>query len=366
MLAATALHEAFHVFEAASQRSGRKFGQGENSMLVSSYPVFDVENERAFALEGKVLAAAMREESVGRKRRLAQEFVAVRQARHRALRDEFSTFEQMSELNEGLAEYALVRALQSVAREGPLDWRAGAARALTSRVALLDDVTGSENLSLRFRFYQTGPAEALLMDALAAPGWKARLLAGNATLQDALAEASGLEDLAIAAHRRAELRARSSDLRTLAARRVALLEKARRAKVVSLLSQPGLRLVLSADSLPNRQFNPCGYDPQNLLQVTPTVRIQMRWWKPCGGGPTNAEFNVPSVYDETAGTVSAIIGSGAEVKLTSNGQPLVVRDGETLHDLRSFRLDAPRASVQAVRADITRQGSTLVVRAKTQ
>src|SRR5688572_12361058 len=52
-------HEAFHVFEAASRRSGRKFGAGENAMLVSSYPVFDADNETLFTLEGGILAVAM-------------------------------------------------------------------------------------------------------------------------------------------------------------------------------------------------------------------------------------------------------------------------------------------------------------------
>jgi len=53
-------HEAFHVFAAASKKEGRRFGQGENSFLVTSYPVFDPQNEAGMALEGRILEATER------------------------------------------------------------------------------------------------------------------------------------------------------------------------------------------------------------------------------------------------------------------------------------------------------------------
>jgi hypothetical protein len=363
-LVATGLHEAFHVFQDASRHAGARFGRGENAMLVSTYPVFDVDNETAFALEGKLLAAALATPSLARKRELARQFVAVRRERHRGLPSEFAEFDQASELNEGLAEYALVRGLQLEASEGPVGWRTGAERALASRPKLLSELTGTENLSLRFRYYQTGPAVGLLLDALAGPSWKSRMLSRNATLQDMLAWASGVDAAALAARESAHAAFGAPALRTSAARQIERLKISRRARVDSLLAMPGLRLVLSADSLPGRDFNSCGYDPQNLLQVTPAVQLQMRWWKPCAAGPTSAEFNVPSVHDESAGTVSAVIGDAGEVMLTSNGQPLSLRDGETLHDVRAFKLEAPRASVQAVRADVVRSGATLMIRPK--
>lgn len=355
VLAATAVHEAFHVFENASRREGRKFGRGENSMLVSTYPVFDVEDETAFALEGRILAEALSTTTTSGKRELARAFTAVRRDRHRKLPQEFATFDAMSELHEGLAEYVLVRTLMIESKEGPTEWRVAAARALASRRRLLSELTHSENLSLRFRYYQTGPALALLLDALRPNRWKQELLAGDATLQDMLARASGADDDLIAANTAFN----ATSLRAETELQIRKLKARRRATADSLLALPGLMLILSADSLPGRAFNPCGYDPQNLLQVAEKVQIQMRWWKPCAGGPTHAEFNVPSVYDENLGTIAAVIGEEALVKLTSNGQPLVVRDGETLRDVRSIVLEAPRASVQAVRADISRSGSTL-------
>src|SRR5512146_2508475 len=57
-LVSLAAHEAFHVFERGSRREGKRFGGGENAFLVTSYPVFDRDNEAGFALEARVLTAA--------------------------------------------------------------------------------------------------------------------------------------------------------------------------------------------------------------------------------------------------------------------------------------------------------------------
>jgi hypothetical protein len=364
LLTATAVHEAFHVFEAASRTPGRKFGQGENAALVSTYPVFDTDNESKFAIEGKLLAAAQRAQAGSERRELGREFVAIRRDRHRRLPVEFAEFDQLSELNEGLAEYALVRTLQFIVADGPAGWRAEAQRNLDAHLQLLDHLTESDNLSLRFRFYQTGPAIGLLLDDLAGASWKSHLVDSNETLQDALAAASGIDDAEMAARGSAERRLDAAAIRASAQGQIDRLKLARRAKVDSLLSQPGLTLVLAADSLPGKDFNSCGYDPQNLLAVSPGVNIQMRWWKPCAGGPTYAEFNVPSVHDEAHGTVSAAIGDPLAVTLTSGGQTFTIKDGETLRDVKAFKLNAPRASVEAVRADLLRRGNVLEIHPK--
>jgi len=357
-------HEAFHVFETASRRSGRKFGAGENAMLVSSYPVFDADNETLFALEGRILAAAMNATSISRKRELARQFVGVRRSRHRALPSEMAAFDAASEMNEGLAEYALVRALMLLRASGdPVGREAN--RRLQERLAALENLTGATNLSLRLRFYQTGPAIALLLDELAGPRWKLRLIAENMTLHDMLASVTGVDAIADSARVRAE---RTFDLgraRSEAQQGIARLQAQRRAQVDSILGMPGIRLVVLSDSLPTRNFNFCGFDPQNTLQVTPTVQLQTRWWRPCSGGPTYAEFNVPSVYDSDAGTLSAVIGAESDVALTSDGQVVTLRDGGRLVNLTKFKLSAPKASVDAVRADVWREGKTIFVRAKT-
>jgi len=47
---------AFHVFEAASKKAGKRFGEGR-IRSVTSYPVFDPRTKRD-GLEGRILAAA--------------------------------------------------------------------------------------------------------------------------------------------------------------------------------------------------------------------------------------------------------------------------------------------------------------------
>jgi hypothetical protein len=356
-------HEAFHVFQAASRRLGKSFGAGENSALVSSYPVFDVDNETLFALEGRILAAAMNAGSTSRKRELSRQFVGVRRARHRALPSDMASFDQASELNEGLAEYALVRALVLMrSSEGA---NSEVSRRLNERQRALENLTGNTNLSLRLRFYQTGPAIALLLDDLAGPRWKARLVADNMSLQDMLASVTGVDAVADSARARAERTFDLARARADAKQGIVRLQAQRRAQVDTVLSKPGIRLIVLSDSLPTRNFNFCGFDPQNTLQVTPTVQLQTRWWRPCSGGPTYAEFNVPSVYDSAAGTLSAVIGEESAVTLTSDGQTVTLRDGGRLSNLTKFKLTAPRATVDAVRADVWREGKTIFVRAKT-
>lgn len=358
-------HEAFHVFQGAQRKEGRRFGAGENSFYVASYPVFDATNEALFTIETLILASALETSSIGERRELARQFVATRRQRHRRLSPEYAEFDRASEMNEGLAEYILTRAVDVLATDSvvPASWRAGAARAAARRVAQLRGATADSTLSLRIRYYHTGPAIGRLLDRMA-PNWKARVVAENLALDDILAESSGLEDSQRAAFRSALARYDSTRTAQQAAERIASLQRRRMRQADSVLAAPGLLLVVRADSLPTRNFNMCGMDPQNLLQVTDRVRLQMRWWRPCSGGPTYVDVNVPSVHDAERGTISAVIGEEG-VSMTSNGSPVALPgDGQTLRNLTTFRLAAPRVSVEAVRADVERSGRTLVVWAK--
>lgn len=358
-----AFHEAFHVFQSVQRKEGRRFGAGENSFYVASYPVFDVTNEALFALETRILATAL--ETADREARevLGRQFVAVRRNRHRRLVTDFAEFDRASELNEGLAEYVLVRVLGLLAadREIPASWRSNAASQLAARTRQLANVTSDSSMSLRLRYYHTGPAIARLLDELD-PSWKGSFVAQNMWLEDALAEATGLnvaERMAFrAAHERFDTAAQVGRSRMMIAR----LQAQRRARADSVLATPGVLLVVRADSLPSKNFNMCGFDPQNLLQVTDRVRLQTRWWRPCSGGPTYVEFNVPSVHDAEHGTLSGVIGAEGEITITAAGVPVALpQDGQTLRDLSTVKLVAPRASIEAVRADISRNGRVLTV-----
>lgn len=363
---ATAFHEAFHVFERASAKSTGRFGNGENSAMIGSYPEFDVENETAFELEGRILSAALSTDSPKQRRALAREFVAVRRGRHHRLSGEFANFDQMSEMNEGLAEYALERALQFLAVEGPPEWRATAVKQAAANRQMLADLTADRRLSSRIRYYRTGSAIALLLDRLTDQSWKRHLVEENLALQDLLASVSGLDAPSERARKAARKEFGAAGLRQQAAQRIERRQASRMARVDTIMSAPGIRLVLRADSLPSRQFNSCGVDPQNILQITPALRIHSRWWRPCSGGPTYAEFNTPSIQDDSTGTIRAVIGDDSAIHMTSGGEPITLRDGDTLRNLKAFKLEAPRASVDAVRADVERRGNTLTLYPKAQ
>jgi hypothetical protein len=352
-LAGLTAHEAFHVFQSAVRRDGRRFGQGENSFLVSSYPVFDAANEAAVALEGRLLRAALESRDRTRQRELARQFVAAREARHRTLPGDYATFEQLGELNEGLAEYTLVR---TRALSGDRD--SGA-----RTTAALDSLTHDVTRSMRLRFYVTGPAQARLLDALAGTDWKVRLLRDNLTLQDALAFASGARDAETAARRAAERAFGMAALRLQADEGLARLRALRRAQVDSLVGAAGVLLTIVLDSLPPGRVGLCMIDPQNLLQADAGVLLHTRAMRACAGSALDASFTTAVVHDRPGGSIRAVIGAADAVRVTSGGKPLALNEGEQTEAV-DVRIETPTLTLRAARADLERRGRELSVRPK--
>ena len=338
-------HEAFHVFEATSKKEGKRFGQGENAFLVTSYPVFDSQNEAGVALEGRVLEAAERATTKTQKRALARQFLAVRESRHRALGAELAEFEEMAELNEGLAEYTLVRAVQLAARQRGFPDRAGAGKLQANKSVGLHRLTEDITRSIRLRYYATGPALGRLLDALEGPVWKTRLLDQNLTVQDALADASGYRSEESALRRQAESTFAIAKLRGAADSGVGRLRAARRAQVDSVLNAPGVQLVVTVEG---RYLGLCGIDPQNLLQVEPGVLLHTRWLRACAGD-FQATFNTPVVHDRTAQVLRAVVGADSTVKVTTGAQGDV-------------QIESPLVSLRAGKAEVSRDGRVLTVK----
>ena len=360
-LVATGLHEAMHVLERASIQPGRRFGRAENSYYVATYPVFDAENEAGFALEGRVLGAALDASSISRKRDLARQFVAVRRSRLRHLDPDFGEFDVASELNEGIAEYALVRALDFIVADGPPAWRARARATLGAHRSALDSLTDNGARSSRLRYYYTGPAMARLLDALVGPAWKSRLVDDNETLQDALAFASGLDDEAAVLRRRAAARFSITTLLANARREVTSLERRRKAQVDSVLARPGLHLELLGDSIPGGDFAECGFDPQNLLAVTPSEQLHTRWVHPCSNG-TDVDLTTATVHDDSSGSYRAVSGPADCATLTADDRAIPLASMRAGAILTKVKLTAPGATVSANRAELRLVGDTLWVR----
>jgi hypothetical protein len=333
-------HEAFHVFRAAAKK--------ENAFLVTSYPVFDPQNEAGMALEGRILAAAEQARTRAEQRALARQFLAVRESRQRALGADLANFEQLAELNEGLAEYTLVRSVELAARHSDFPDRAGAVRMRAGKLTGLHRLTEDVTRSIRLRYYATGPALGWLLDRLEGPAWKSRLMNQNLTVQDALADASGYRGSERALRREAESRFAMRSLRTAADSGVADLRAIRRALVDSIVNAPGVQLTVTVEG---RGIGLCGIDPQNLLQVEPGVLLHMRWLKACAGDAFQATFNTPVVQDGNAQSLRAVVGADSTVQVT------VGREGE-------LQIESPLVSLRAAKADVSRDGRVLTVKIK--
>jgi hypothetical protein len=358
-LAGVGVHEAFHVFERATARPDRRFGGGENSALVSRYPVFQLAAETAFALELRLLDDALRSTDQAECRELARQFLAVREERHRRIDDDMARFDRMAELNEGLAEYALVRTLAQLAAAGDPRTRERATLRLAERTERLRTVGGNESQSVRLRFYATGPAMALLLDRIEGPSWKARLVREDLTLQEALAGAVGYRDAERVLRTGAERRYTTEGLAGEAAARIERLRARRRAQLDSVLALPGIQLVVDASGMAQRDVGLCGFDPQNTLRLSENVELHMRYLRPCNTSETFGEFNTAVVHDEAAGTITAVLGPEDQVRVTVGGEPVLLADGERRESLRAIRIAAPNASYQAGRGTLQRRGRVL-------
>lgn len=345
-------HEAFHVWQAAARREGR-YRRGENTALMIDYPEFDAELEARFALEGRLLAAALESDDPEEVRDLVWRFVAAREARHRALGPDLAAFEENTELNEGVAQYVYLKAIERAGENGDLseDEVAGEVRSEIGRLGA--ELVADGERSLRRRFYTTGSALGRLLDATAGKGWKDDLVESGLSLHGLLARASGY-------------RAREDSLVLLAreshgggldevARTAAIERRDRRlARVEEVLSTDGLRVEIASPYL-----GLCGFDPQNLLRLADDRLLHARWIRFCLPDGS-AEFDVPVVQDREAGTAVAVLPEPDGVEMTVAGEPVEL-DSPPEGTLEDLSIDGPGLSLEAARARVSRRDGVLEV-----
>jgi len=308
-----AFHEEFHEYEQARRREGISFGRRENALDVVTYPVYDVGNEADVALEGLLLHQAVEASTAADRLARVREFVAVRRARQARLPARFSAFEDDAELNEGLAQYALVRSLQLWQDDPAFPWRVGAERVIASELIHLDSLLETGQRSVRLRFYRTGAAMGLLLDALAGGRWKRRLMEEDIALDDLLAEVAGSGSARSVAELRQVV---APDLEHRAAAAVRDLARRRSALRDSLRTRAGVRVTLTTDSA---RLNQCGFDPQNTLVTSSGEVLHTRWLRLCQGEHVVAEFETPVVelgegrrYEFVVPDTALVRGGGRE------------------------------------------------------
>lgn len=199
------LHEAFHVHQ---HRLAPDKGADEGA--VAHYPLLDPTNNALVALEGRILSdALLATDPVDRRTRIA-EFVAVRTLRRAALDTASASYEDLNEYSEGLGRYVEFRFMQIGERVKPTPemymhtgftgYRGVLRKKLEGRVAdIVRIASNSDNRfgnrygggPLRFRLYDMGAAQGLLLDDVA-PNWKSRIFAPGVYLTDLLVEAMHL------------------------------------------------------------------------------------------------------------------------------------------------------------------------------
>lgn len=201
------LHEAFHVYQ--GERAPDKTA---NEMVVSRYPLLDPVNNALYVLEGTILKDAMLAADPSARREKIKEFVAVRSFRQSRLDSACVEYENLNEFAEGTAryvEYKFMRAGEGVTPipemyyENGFNGYRGVLPALfrnrmddmVAVVAVSDDRFGNRFGSgpLRFKLYELGACEALLLDDVM-PEWKKIIFDDGIYLGDLLKRSVALAE----------------------------------------------------------------------------------------------------------------------------------------------------------------------------
>jgi hypothetical protein len=307
--AGLAIHEMFHQHEARVRSEGRMFGGAEDPPGIRLYPAFDAVNMTLLGREGDLIARALATTSLATVRNLAREFLAVRATRRSRLSESVVVYEDMTELNEGLAEYVRLRALQRWASEAQAPWNTQAEQERRSLLARQDKLHRLSAPQLRRVFYVTGSGIGLLLDRLD-PGWAVRLIRENRTLVGQLNHVVG---------GRADTRVSPSAdpgvaeyLRSLEGRRVVEAD--------SLLGGEGL--VVEIVWQDGSGFHVCGLDPLNAKPVG-DGRVLHRFLRLCHDDELVATIGESSVEGLDGHFIAVPLGiDSPDSFVTVDGVPL--------------------------------------------
>ncbi|HLL75652.1 MAG TPA: hypothetical protein VK421_10350 [Pyrinomonadaceae bacterium] len=312
--AALVIHEMFHAF----QRERHADWQA-NELELFVYPFDDAEVLRLRRLESEALrraadAARPRDASCW-----AATAIDLRRARFERMPKGSVTYERVSELNEGLAEYVEARA---------------AGRRGSGLPAVEFAAEG-----IRERVYKSGRALAVLLDRFS-PRWKQQLEAGEKRSLDELLAAALPRDT----RARCELPSPLQQATKLRAQGdVSKLNSEREAARRDYLARDGWQLVLlSAEGLP---LWPQGFDPLNLRRLTAAELLHTRHLK-LGNDAGAIEILGRAALTEGAGEHPlfngvrrlSVVGLPAEPAVEESAGRVKVTAADLKADFRSARV----------------------------
>ena len=359
---ALAFHESFHVFERDADRPGARW-RLENSILVSEYPDVSARNSALFNIESQILHAALRADDKATAKRKAQEFIAVRKMRQGELESRFVEFEKGIESNEGLAEYAGVKAviagIEAVnGKRATIPFRSlDKGGYFVDRFERLRRIT-SVGRNSRLRFYDTGAAQAFLLDRLM-PDWKRRVQSTGAAVQD-LVEAAAfdsdeLKRMAASALRQYEYEAVFKAEQEASAKKLA----ERRATLDSVLNKQGRRYVIDVSAL-GRVGDLVSFDPMNVTVIDNQKRVHTRMLIVAQEGVYKATFEQPVVEDR-AGKQYVTVSKLEQNELLVDGVPLDAA-GAVERSFKTISITTPGFKFEASSGVITINGQAVIIR----
>ncbi|HVP35871.1 MAG TPA: hypothetical protein VMT04_02645, partial [Terriglobales bacterium] len=199
------LHEAFHVYQARMAPE-----KNANEMIVTQYPLLDPVNNALYVLEGEILRDALISDNPKVRQEKIKEFVAVRTFRQSRLDSSWVEYENLNEFAEGTARYVEYKFMTSGDKLEPIremyyhqgfnGYQNVLFKQFKDRlddvvkiVSVSDDRFGNKFGSgpLRFKLYELGACEALLLDEFM-PAWKVKIFTEGVYLGDLLKQSVAL------------------------------------------------------------------------------------------------------------------------------------------------------------------------------
>ena len=320
-LAATAIHEAFHVFQ---RKHHPAWQANEGDLLL--YPVDDAKLLSLRRLESDALRRALLTTDSARAACLGRLAMTYRDERFAAMDSASAAYERGTELNEGLAAYVQLRALGRTTVEIP---RAEFAAA-----------------DVRLRSYTIGPAIAFLLDRIR-PRWQKSLEAHDRQRLDEVL-AGALVGAAESPRGGCALPAAEvATIERVARRDAAAVVTTRAARRRTFDARKGWRVILvTTDGQP---LWPQGFDPLNIERVNGGL-LHTRFLTL---GNDNCKL---TAIDEDGVDIDVLtegfgphpLFNGVQrATITGLARPLVTSDGDRISTTMSgLRLECVRAKVQ--------------------
>jgi hypothetical protein len=360
-------HEAFHAFEQDPARSGARW-KFENAFHLFDYAGLPARNNALFAVEGQLLYAALLAETTADARKKAQQFLAVRGLRQGELAAPLVEFEKGAESNEGMAEYAGVKAVvdgmaaakeKRVAADFSFTDGPRYLREKYDRLKLITHIGNND----RLKFYYTGSAQGFLLDRLA-PGWKEKMQEQATPVQDLLAAAVG----GVPGKGEAEVTLRAHGYETVLKQEG---EEAKRrwekgeALLKSALGQKGRRFTIDVSSL-GRVGDYLSFDPMNVTVLGSNRRLHTRMVNVAQKDCYRAEFTQPVLEDRAKKEYVTVVKGEERQTATLDGVTLALDKPQRKTIQQKLVISAPQFRLEVTAGEVEVAEEAVVIKGQVE